>query len=181
MNLRPLHNNKKGQAVITDLFIAIGIFIVLITITSVLWNLYQIRLTNRLEYDALTVKAFTISDALLKTPGNPDNWDARIVDENFEDIDIAYPGLVVGELIVPYEKTFGLTLLTEDDLRTTFNAGQYRFGLRIRDATGQIDLYTIGKVSGSSKFSVNLARNIIYQSTLNGDYEPATVEVILSR
>ena len=47
----------------------------MITITSVLWNLYHVRLLNRMEYDDLVVKSFEVSDLMLKTPGEPDNWD----------------------------------------------------------------------------------------------------------
>jgi hypothetical protein len=69
--------------------------------------------------------------------------------------------------------------LTEENVKKIFHAGQYRLGIRIRNITGD-DVYTFGKVAGSSRFSVNLARNIMYQELPQGDYKPATIEVILS-
>ncbi len=171
--------SKKGQAAVTDLFVAIGIFIVLITITSVLWNLYHVRLVNRMDYDDLVIKNFQITDFLLKTPGSPANWDSLYTRELINYDAIAYVGLVEGDFRVPYNKTYALTNLTEENVKEIFHAGQYRLGIRIKNITGG-DVYTFGRVSGSSKFSVNLARNIMYEEIPTGDYKPAVIEVILS-
>ena len=178
--LRLRTRSKKGQAAVTDLFVAIGIFIVLITITSVLWNLYHVRLINRMDYDDLVIKNFQITDFLLKTSGSPANWDYLYTQELIDEDDIYYVGLVEGDFRIPYNKTYALTNLTEYNLKEIFHAGQYRFGIRIKNITGD-DIYTFGKVSGSSKFSVNLARNIMYQEIPGGDYKPAIIEVILSK
>ncbi len=172
-------NRKKGQAAITDLFVAVGIFIILITITSVLWNLYNVRLLNRLEYDDLVVKSFEISDLLLKTPGEPDNWDYLILNGGSAE-DIWFVGLVEEELKIPFEKTEGMDALGEEVIRDIFHAGQYRLGIRIRNNESE-EMYILGKVSGGSKFSVNLGRDILYQNTTNGVYHPAIIEVILSK
>ena len=181
MKLRNINCRKKGQAAITDLFVAIGIFIVLITITSILWNLYNIRLQNRMIYDDLVIKGFQISDLMLKTPGKPDNWDVLILSDDITDVnDIYYVGLVEGELKIPRNKTLGLSKLEEENISRIFHAGQYRLGIRIRDADGG-DLYSVGRVSGSSKYSVNLGRNVMYQEIPGGPYQPSSIEVILSR
>ncbi len=170
---------KKGQAAVTDLFVAIGIFIVLITITTVLWNLYNIRLANRVDYDGLAIKAFQVSDLLLKTPGNPDNWDYLVLNEGADSTAIEHIGIIQGELKVPYNKTLALAALNETEIKKTFHASQYRLGIRIRNANST-EIYNVGKVSGTSKFAVNLARNILYQKSPNATFEPATIEVILS-
>jgi hypothetical protein len=171
---------KRGQAAVTDLFVAIGIFIVLITITSVLWNLYNVRLVNRLEYDDLSIKAFQISDFLLKTPGNPDNWDYLVLEEDVGPDDIVYVGLVEGELRIPKNKTIALAELNESGISEVFRAQQYRVGIRIRNANGT-EIYNVGKVSGTSKFSVNLGRNVLYQHTAGSPFDPSSLEVIVSK
>jgi len=183
MKLNSLVNKKKGQAAITDLFVAIGIFIVLIAVTSVLWNLYSLRLQNRIIYDDLVVKGFQISDLLLKTSGDPPNWDILLlngellspVDEN-----INYVGLVKDELNIANNKTLALTLLGEANMQKIFHAEQYSIGIRIRDASGE-DVYLFGKIGGSAKYSVNLGRNIMYQDAPRGTFNPSTIEVILSK
>lgn len=171
--------NKRGQAAITDLFVAVGIFIILITITSVLWNLYNVRLLNRLEYDDLVVKSFEISDLLLKTPGQPDNWDYLALNGGSAE-DIMFLGLVEEELRIPFNKTEGMDALGEDVIRDIFHAGQYRLGIRIRNDIAE-EMYVMGKVSGGSKFSVNLGRDVLYQNATGGLYFPAVIEVILSK
>src|SRR3989344_9407637 len=65
---------KSGQAAVTDLFIAISVFIILITITTLTWNLYNIRLTSRFDYDEMMLKGFQVSDLLVKSKGIPANW-----------------------------------------------------------------------------------------------------------
>lgn len=165
---------------ITDLFVAVGIFIILITITSVLWNLYNVRLINRLEYDDLVVKSFEISDLLLKTPGEPDNWDYLILTGAITAEEIKFVGLVEEELKIPFNKTQGMDILEEEAIRGIFHAGQYRLGIRIRNSTAG-EMYVMGKVSGGSKFSVNLGRDILYQNSTGGPYLPGVIEVILSK
>ncbi|MBT3865895.1 hypothetical protein HOF78_02195 [Candidatus Woesearchaeota archaeon] len=171
--------NKKGQAAITDLFVAVGIFIILITITSVLWNLYNVRLLNRLEYDDLVVKTFEISDLLLKSSGQPDNWDHLALGGASAE-DIMFVGLVEEELKIPFNKTEGMDALGEEAIRDIFHAGQYRLGIRIRNNIAE-EMYVLGKVSGGSKFSVNLGRDVLYQNSTGGIYFPAVIEVILSK
>ncbi len=178
MMLRKI-NGKRGQAAVTDLFVAIGIFIILVTITTVLWNLYNIRLTNRVDYDGLAIKTFQTSDLLLQTPGNPDNWDYLVLQEAAGSNEINYIGLVNGELKVPYNKTLALIQLNETEIKKIFHAGQYRIGIRIRNENGT-DIYNFGKVSGTSKYAVNLARNVLYQRTPGGTFDPSTLEVIMS-
>jgi len=177
---RTIHSNrKKGQAAVTDLFVAIGIFIVLVTITAVLWNLYNVRLANRMDYDGLVIKAFQTSDLLLQTPGNPDNWDYLVLEEDADSDDINYLGLVDGELKIPYNKTLALATLNETGIKDVFHAGQYRIGIRLRNSNG-IEIFNVGKVSGTSKYAVNLARNVLYQKTPTGNFDPSTIEVIFS-
>ena len=175
-----MYKKKKGQAAITDLFVAIGIFIVLITITSVLWNLYHIRLINRMDHDDIVVKTFQVSDLLLKTSGSPDNWDYLVLEDDATSADIEFIGIIDEEYKIPYDKINALRVLGEDEIKEVFHAGQYRFGLRIKDAESVI-VFSVGKMSGGGKFSVNLARDIMYELTPGAAYEYGTVEVLLSQ
>jgi hypothetical protein len=158
----------------------------LITITSVLWNLYHVRLLNRMEYDDLVVKSFEVSDLMLKTPGEPDNWDYLTLTSGITYEEIKFVGLVGEELKIPVGKTNALdelgdaSVTPEEALRDIFHAGQYRMGIRIRNNDSE-EMYVFGKVSGGSKFSVNLGRDILYQNETDGPYRPAIIEVILSK
>ena len=182
---------KRGQAAVTDLFVAIGIFIVLVTVTSVLWNLYQVRLMNNMDHDETVVKAFQVSDILLKTPGEPSNWEQNVLNLGSESAlpYIKYIGLVEGDRKVPYDKINALRLdligvpprnITEEDVKKMFHASQYRLGIKITSSDGN-EVLLFGRTSGTSKFSVNLGKNVFCQEYFDSDYVPCIIEVIISK
>jgi len=175
---------KKSQAAITDLFIAIAIFIVLIIVTTTLWNLYNVRLINRMAYDDIVIKSFQVSDMLLKTPGNPVNWENEYWDNlGFDQTEIdgiRYPGLIERDIFVPYRKIRALEDFNETSMQEKFHAGQYRFSIKVVNLTGDT-INSFGNPGGSSTFSINLARSVMYQESEASGYEPAVIEVMLSR
>tara|TARA_Y100000310_G_scaffold345353_1_gene464069 strand:- start:377 stop:916 length:540 start_codon:yes stop_codon:yes gene_type:complete len=179
--MRKLKNKgRKGQAAVTDLFVALGIFVVLMIVTSVLWNLYTVRLSNRMIYDDLVMNTFQSFDVLLKTPGEPGNWEYLVSFDGKGVDDIVYVGLVEGERSVPCEKMNALETLGEDNIKKILHVGQYNLGIEVLDAGGE-RIKLIGTTGGGSKFSVNLARNIMYQNEECKDFQPAIIQLVLSR
>ena len=60
----------RGQAVVTDLFISISIFIILVTIIILTIELYDIRLQSKFDYEDMVLKTFLAIDTLAKSKGN---------------------------------------------------------------------------------------------------------------
>ena len=149
-------NGQKGQAAITDLFIAISVFIILTTIITLTWNLYNIRLVNRFEYDDMIIKTFQVSDALSKSKGVPDNW------ESLKDkTKIQVVGLAENERKISTQKLTQFLDLNETEIKEKMNINLYNFYFTIRNQT-QV-LVSHGRIPTGKK-SVNIARLVIYNS-----------------
>ena len=54
--IQSLH--KKAQMSMVDLFMAISIFIILISAIALLWHNYKVKLADDFAYEDLQVKAF---------------------------------------------------------------------------------------------------------------------------
>jgi hypothetical protein len=155
--------HKQGQAAVTDLFIAISVFIILITITTLTWDLYRVRLNNRIEFDDMIITAFQISDVLIKTKGIPDDWE-----KNTGDPEVI--GLIATEKILSAEKVnafvgSGPPQLTYEEIKNLFNINEYDFYFTInkRNPDGTKQLIANQGLVPTGRYNVNLARLIIYQ------------------
>jgi hypothetical protein len=127
----------------------------------------------------------------MKTPGDPSNWEQDVLNQGSESAlpNINYIGLVEGERKVPYYKINALRMdlvgnpprnITEEDVKKMFHAGQYRLGIKITTVQGN-EILLFGRTSGTSKFSVNLGKNVFCQENLGSAYVPCIVEVIVSK
>lgn len=161
---------KRGQAVVTDLFIAIAVFIVLITITTIIWDLYTIRLKMRQEFEDMVIKSIQISDQLVKSSGYPLDWEFKI----FSDPDyIKIIGLAYDDRKLSTEKINAFrTNITDQKVKDLFNIGLYNYYFTIKEKNGSILLAKGNNPVGSFN-TVNLARIIVYKN------EPRIMEFAL--
>ncbi len=158
-------HSHHGQAAITDLFVAISIFIILVTITTLTWDLYKIRLDNRLSYDDMVLKSFQISDTLVKSFGSPDNWETN--PQQVQTI-----GLIETEKVLSKAKVDAFVQqLNYSFIKDLFNINLYDFYFTLNAPNGTV-LVTKG-LSPQGKYNVNLARVIVYQN------QPTTMEFSL--
>jgi len=74
-NAKYKSKKTKAQIAVTDLFIALFIFMVVIISIFVAWNMYINRLEQRIEYSNILSNAVQITDTLVKSPGKPVNWE----------------------------------------------------------------------------------------------------------
>ena len=151
---------KNGQAVVTDLFIAIAVFIVLVTITTVIWDLYSIRLKMRQEYEDMMIKAIHISDQLVKSPGYPLDWEYRINTTSQDYVEIL--GLSHNDRVLSNQKVeMFRTVIPNQKVKDLLKIGLYNFYFTIKERNGTIVLAKGNNPVGSFN-TVNLARLIIY-------------------
>ena len=152
---------KKGQAVITDLFIAIAVFIVLVTITTIIWDLYTIRLKMRQDFEDMVVKSIQISDQLVKNPGYPSDWEFNIP-SNPDYIKIL--GLAEDDRRLSSDKIDKFrTNMTDQKIKELLKIGLYNYYFTIKEKNGSILLAKGNNPIGSFN-TVNLARLVIYKS-----------------
>ena len=152
--------SSRGQAGITDLFVAIAIFIVLITITTLTWDLYNARLSSALDYDTMVVKAYHITDTFVKSPGYPPDWEFQSNPE----LTTSMIGLASADHVLAASKVSKFAELSTtqyDAMRTILRLSLYDYYFVLRD-TDQTVVYSAGKIP-QGKFAVNLARLVVYQ------------------
>ncbi|HLC72180.1 MAG TPA: hypothetical protein VJH37_01195 [Candidatus Nanoarchaeia archaeon] len=151
---------KNGQAAVTDLFIAISVFIILITITTLTWNLYNIRLTSRFDYDEMMLKGFQVSDLLVKSKGIPVNWHITYNETAPEVL-----GLADNERVLSSERIDAFKDLSDRNpalIKDALKINLYNYYFVIRDQTG-VPLLNSG-LFPSGKYAVNLARIALYNN-----------------
>lgn len=160
---------KRGQAAVTDLFIAISVFIILITIITLTWNLYNIRLTSRLDYDEMMLKGFQVSDLLVKSKGVPANWQNNYnkTTPRQTPADINPPqiiGLADNERILSPEKIDAFKDISDANpqiVKDALKVNLYNYYFVIRNQTG-VPLLNTG-LFPAGKYAVNLARIVLYK------------------
>ena len=163
----------------TDLFIAISVFIILITITTLTWNLYNIRLTTRFDYDEMMIKGFQTSDLLVKSKGIPGDWHTNYNDTgNTNDIRVIKPqqliGLADNERVLSVERVAAFKDISDAKpqiIKDALKINLYNYYFVIRNQTGNPITNTGFFPSG--KYAVNLARIVLYND------QPAIMEFAL--
>ena len=71
---------RKSQIVISDLFVAIFIFVLVLAFSITLWNKYSVQLNEEAAYKEIGLQALQISDVLVKTQGMPNSWEQAASD-----------------------------------------------------------------------------------------------------
>ena len=66
---------KKSQIAIVDLFIALFIATILIIFIISAWNRYAMILNEDSDYKEMQIIAFQVADLLVKSKGEPSNWE----------------------------------------------------------------------------------------------------------
>ena len=151
---------KKGQAAVTDLFIAISVFIILITITTLTWNLYNIRLTSRFDYDEMMLKGFQVSDLLVKSKGIPADWHL-----SYNETAPKIIGLADNERILSSERIDAFKDLSDRNstiVKDALKINLYNYYFVVRNQSG-VPLLNSG-LFPSGKYAVNLARLALYNN-----------------
>lgn len=144
---------RKSQAVSMDLFMAVAVFIILITTIIFSWNLYYKRLGERMAYEDIMVNAFQISDLLVKSKGTPPGW-------NSTNLDII--GLASYDRNISAQKINSFTNISYDKLKELFNIERYELYFRINYLNGTA-MNNYGREFNGT-YSVNIRRYVIYEN-----------------
>ena len=149
--------NTKAQIAITDLFLALIIFIFLMIAFSLFWTMYLTRFNDNLQRQELELLTYHISDLLVKTPGYPDTWEQ---DPNTTRV----LGLAQQDRILSQEKISAYANLTYNQTKTIFNIERYNYYLLIqRNGTA---LYETNTTPSGSSVTVRRATTYGNQPTI---------------
>ncbi len=154
---------KKSQIAVTDLFIALFIATILIIIVIFTWNRYSIILNEESDYRELQIIAFQTADLLVKSEGDPQNWE-----NNPLNVDVI--GLATKDRNLSAEKVNSFINLSYNFTLKSLGLELYDFYFQLKDINGT-KLAEHGKTP--KNFVVNVQRLVLYEN------EKAIVEFAL--
>ncbi len=139
--------NKKAQIMMTDLFVALSVFLVLLISVVSFMILYEKRVNSNMAYEDMRMKAMQIANFLVKSPGIPQDW------ENNASSVMAI-GLASAPLILSEEKVVNFTTLDYERAKTIFNVRHYEFNFVLMDSNNSI-LFSKGIESANESVSIS--------------------------
>ena len=154
---------KKSQIAVTDLFIALFVATILIIIVIFTWNRYSIILNEESDYRELQIIAFQTADLLVKSEGDPQNWE-----NNPLNVDVI--GLATDDRNLSAEKVNSFINLSYNFTLKSLGLELYDFYFQLKDINGT-KLAEYGKTP--KNFVVNVQRLVLYEN------EKAIVEFAL--
>ncbi len=123
----------KGQIASIDLFIAVTIFLILLGVVLNAWNLYNIRLQGNIEYEKMQLKAFYVSDMLVKSSGYPSAWE--------EDISSAEAiGLALSDRDLSQQKLSAFLAMGYNTSKQMLKISPYEYSFRLRQLSNNLTL-----------------------------------------
>lgn len=156
--------HKKAQIIVTDLFVAVAIFILLMSIVVIGWSRYTRKLDNKISYEEMQIKTFQTTNLLTKNQGKPTGWE-----KNPGSVEIL--GLASRDRILSAAKVNGFANLSYENATKFLNIRIYDFYFQIKDFENNT-LTSAGKIPAGD-YSVGLKRYVIYEN------EKAIFEFIL--
>ncbi len=162
--------NKKTQLIAIDLIIAVTIFVFIIVITIFpLWNIYEVKLNERVDKTKMELKSFQVADKLIKTPGIPNGW------ETLEDEDgIISLGLAMRNKEILKEKSEKFTQLSEETIKTKLKIKEYNFYFLLKDLNNN-EIGSRGSIPQNPKTVFSIKDYVLYND--NGVKQDAVMEI----
>ena len=145
---------RKGQAIVADLFIAVSVFFIIFLLITMLFNFYTSRLNAAVARDELQNKAFQLTEILL-SEGKPFNWTAGTY---------TLPGLAVYEKHITSERLEQLKAIQLNNFKDKLGLEGFDFYIRIIKLPNEfLDDYG-SNVDLRGKEVISLNRIVIYNN-----------------
>lgn len=152
-----MFKSKRAQIAVTDLFIALFIATILIILIVYSWNSYAVVLSDNVDYNEMQIIAFQITDLLVKTKGEPENWET-----NPDNADVI--GLASSDRILSTEKVYAfINNLTYNNASLILGAGFYDFYFQLKHINGT-KLADFGQSIIPNRSVVNVPRVVSYKN-----------------
>lgn len=161
--IQALMGPKKGQVAVLDLFIAALIFSIIVTAIMFTWNSYNVKIEDQIEYNTNLVRAYHISDLLVRYAGKPSAW------EHYGDLSedaIEIVGLAERDHIIDPDKLNSFMNLSYDYVRTKLKINEYQFYMDLKHINGSDFNPPIEFGNQTNESSIiSLRRYVIYNDT----------------
>jgi len=152
--LDDLNKTSKAQVWTIDFLAGATAMSVILLFFILLWNNSANRWNNANEYRMMLTDAVFASEALIATPGEPENWEmfGQINNSNISAI-----GLADGrnELnVLKIEKLVSQNSSSYSFVRQRLGLQKYEFGFRVTDLKKNVTYYQYGQFAGGLNKSV---------------------------
>lgn len=147
---------RKAQAIATDLFIALAIFVLITAFIIYLWNDYNTKLNEDVEYERLQILAYQITNQLVKTQGLPKSWEKN--PSGFDEI-----GLATSDRKLSTGKVDSFISLPYDSVRNALNLEGYGYSFKVKSSANNV-LKSSGETIPEGTEAVGLERYVIYDN-----------------
>lgn len=152
-----MFKSKKSEIAVTDLFIALFMATILIIFIVYSWNKYVMVLSDNIDYNEMQIIAFQITDLLVKSKGEPENWE-----EDPENVYVI--GLAGSDRNLSTEKVDAfINNITYDNASLILGMGFYDFYFQLKHINGT-RLKEFGQGSIPNRSVVNVPRLVYYKN-----------------
>ena len=124
------NKNKKGQIFSIDAGISLISFIMVFIVVIAIYNLYTTRLNDNVLSTDLQLSAFTMSNALINTKGEPINWN-----NNLNNVTVM--GLAKHKGLIDKDKLDGFLAMDYNLSKEIFNVEKFDYYFRVYDSSGE--------------------------------------------
>ena len=155
-----MKQNKTGQLAILDLFMSGLMFAIIVSLVMFTWNDYNVKIDKQLDYNTNLIKAYHVSDLLVKYQGRPTAWQRY---ENVSNPAVTL-GLAQGEGELNVEKVeFFINNLTYEYTKDKLGINSYEYYLRLLKLDGTNFTPPIEKgTTNTTEQTVTLRRYVLY-------------------
>ncbi len=147
--------SNRAQVMMTDLFIALSIFLILMIAIFSFMMVYERRVNSNMAYEDMRAKAMQIANFLVKSPGVPADWE-------YNSTSPQAIGLAPVPLILSNDKVANFTRMDYDKIRKTFNIRHYDFSFMLFDLDSNL---LASKGNESENESVSISRYVRFNNT----------------
>lgn len=157
-----MFRKQKGQIAVTDLFLALIIFLLLLITIISFWNVNISRYALDISYRELELTAFNANNLLLKQQGDPSGWENLDLADPLEVALIQSLGIAYHDKNLSTEKVDAFFLdLDKDDIELLLNIERYNFYVELTDLQGNDIIGAQGDEPNDPDEMITL-RNIVY-------------------
>lgn len=145
--------SSKAQIEVIDFFVALGLFLIMLLVIIIEWNLYSSNLNDNIDYNTMLVRANQVADFLVTSEGIPANWTS--------DDDVQLPGLALIDRNISSQKVDYFIDLTSADVIEFFKLRSYSYNFSLVYVNGTM-IAGSGQDLSTSNTTVNVRRYVTY-------------------
>jgi hypothetical protein len=151
------HNVKKGQIWSLDFITSVIVFLIVLIPLLFVWSYINVQNEQEIRMNDIESLALSVSDALIRTKGFPEGWDAS----NVETMGLASEENVLNDTKVSYFVTMGNN---EYNRTRAILTGSYDFFFNLTDLNGS-SYGTIGS-KPADRITVPIERYCLYNERI---------------